>query len=84
MTNKERRFRSLIESTTEILNDNMQKSIVSADMLKDILILFSDSDSDSQKELSKVSKTLYNKTIQNVASKLLELCFLDENIENLN
>jgi len=53
-------------------------------MLKDILILFSDSDSDSQKELSKVSKTLYNKTIQNVASKLLELCFLDENIENLN
>lgn len=82
MTNKEENFKELIESTTEMLNRNLMESVMSAKMLKDILIIFSDEEDNNI--LHRIGKQVYNKKIQETASKLLELCFLDENIEDLN
>ena len=82
MTNKEDNFKELIESTTEMLNHNLMEGVISAKMLKDILMLFSDEEDNNI--LHRVGKQVYNKKIQEVASELLDLCFLDEDIENLN
>ena len=52
-------------------------AIQSAAMIREILVLFTDKE---EPELLSAGKKLYNNMIQEVASELLELCFIDEKV----
>lgn len=74
---KEEQFKKFMEATTEMNNHNLHVAIQSAAMIREILVLFTDKE---EPELLSAGKKLYNNMIQEVASELLELCFIDEKV----
>lgn len=74
---KEEQFKKFMEATTEMNNHNLHVAVQSAAMIREILVLFTDKE---EPELLRKGKNLYNNMIQEVASELLELCFIEEKI----
>jgi hypothetical protein len=74
---KEEQFKKFMETTTEMNNHNLHVAVQSAAMIREILVLFTDK---GEPELLSAGKKLYNNMIQDIASELLELCFIDEKV----
>jgi len=75
MKDKENQFKMLIEETTDMHNHNLHVAVQSASMIKQTLLLFTD-----DPKLKMTGKKLYNQMVQDIASQLVELCFIEQEI----